>query len=68
MTFENGVKAALKKAGINARVSMVSDNLAIARQGLMDALPVLEVNGMIVSRNKNLSRDELVRCFRGLDL
>lgn len=66
MTLENRVKAALRKTGVSARISMVSDNLTITRSGLMDAVPVLEVNGIIVSRSKPLSPDDLVTYFKTL--
>ena len=67
MILENRVKTALKKAGVNARISMVSDNLAITRQGLMDAVPVIEVNGKIVSHSTQLGLADLVALFNALD-
>ena len=67
MILENRVKTALRKARVKARISMVSDNLAITRQGLLDAVPVLEVNGVIVSRGTPLTLDRLVACFKAVD-
>jgi len=67
MILENRVKTALRKARVKARISMVSDNLAITRQGLLDAVPVLEVNGVIVSRDTPLTLDGLVACFKALN-
>ncbi len=66
MLEENLVKAVLRKLKIKARVSMMADNLAITRQGLMDKMPVLEVNGTIVSHSKPLVLAEVMTLLKGL--
>lgn len=66
MILENRIKAAVRKSGIRAHISMVSDNLAITRQGLMDSVPVLEIDGTIVSRSKPLLKDDLMNFFGAL--
>ena len=66
MILEPRVKKAVRKAGIKAHVSMVSDNLAITRQGLMDSMPVLEINGTIVSKSKPLLPKDLDAIFSAL--
>ena len=66
MIEENLVKRAVRKTGIKARVSMMADNLAITRQGLLDAVPVLEINGRIISQKTPLTMDRLVDCFSRL--
>lgn len=66
MILENRVKTAVRKSGIKARISMVSDNLAITRQGLMDSVPVLEINGIIVRRSTPLMPDDLASLFKAL--
>jgi hypothetical protein len=45
---------------------MVSDNLAITRQGLMDSVPLLEINGIIVSRSTPLMPHDLASLFKAL--
>ncbi|MFK5953049.1 MAG: hypothetical protein QM498_08320 [Desulfobacterium sp.] len=66
MILENRVKTAVRKSGIKARISMVSDNLAITRQGLLDSVPVLEINGIIVSRSTPLMPADLASLFKAL--
>ncbi len=66
MILENRVKKAVRKSGIRARISMVSDNLAITRQGLMDSVPVLEINGTIVSRATPFLPGHLLEIFNAL--
>ena len=67
MILENRVKAAVRKSGIKAHTSMVSDNLAITRQGLMDSVPVLEIDSTIVSRSRPLLKEDLMNFFSALD-
>lgn len=64
MIEESVVKAAVRKSKIKARVFMVSDNLAITRQGLLDQVPVLEINGNIVSRSKPIHLADLMVLFK----
>ena len=64
MVEESVVKAAVRKSKIRARVSMVSDNLAITRQGLLDQVPVLEINGSIVSQSKPICLADLMVLFK----
>ena len=59
MVLEPRVKQALRRAGIKARVESVSDNLAITRQGLLDQMPVLEINHRIVSRARPLDAQHI---------
>ncbi|SMC99433.1 hypothetical protein SAMN02746065_11953 [Desulfocicer vacuolatum DSM 3385] len=66
MILESRVKKAVRQSGIKARISMVSDNLAITRQGLLDSVPVLEINGSIVSRATPLLPDDLLALFKAL--
>ncbi|MBI9091835.1 MAG: hypothetical protein JEZ12_21700 [Desulfobacterium sp.] len=66
MLEESVVKAAVRKSKIKARVSMMADNLAITRQGLMDKVPVLEINGTIISHSKPLVLAEVMTLFKAL--
>ncbi len=66
MIEENLVKRAVRKTGIKARVSMVADNLAITRQGLLDAVPVLEIDGTIISRKTAFTMELLEDWFNRL--
>ena len=60
MLEESLVKAAVRKSKIKAHVSMMADNLAITRQGLLDKVPVLEINGTIVSQSKPILLAEVM--------
>lgn len=66
MLEESVVKAAVRKSKIKARVSMMADNLAITRQGLMDKVPVLELNGAIISHSKPLVLAEVMTLLKAL--
>ena len=66
MILEPRVKKAVRKAGLKAHVTTMSDNLAITRQGLMDSMPVLEINGTIVSKSKPLLPKDLDAIFGAL--
>lgn len=66
MIEEGVVKAALRKLHISAHVTMVADNLAIARQGLMGSVPIIEVDGVIVCKGKPLILTEVMDLFRRL--
>lgn len=67
MIEEGIVKAAVRQSKIKARVSMMADNLAIARQGLMSLVPVLEIDGKIVSQGKPLVLAEVKIVLEGLE-
>lgn len=68
MQEEAMVKRAFRKLKQKAYYSMVSDNLAITRQGLLDKVPVLEVNGTIVSHSRPLVFEEVVKWLRACKL
>lgn len=63
MVEEGVVKAAVRKLHLAARVTMVADNLAIARQGLMASVPIIEVDGVIVSKGKPIILAEVMELF-----
>jgi len=65
MIEETLVKKAVRKSGIKARVSMVSDNLAIARQGLMDKVPAIELDGIVLCHSRKIRIEELILLFQG---
>jgi len=67
MMEEGIVKAAVRQSKIKARVTMMADNLAIARQGLMSAVPVLEFDGRIISQGKPLVLAEVKMLLAGLE-
>lgn len=64
MQLEAHVKSVVRKLKLKARVSMVSDNLAIARQGFMDKVPIIEIDGRIVSHSIKIQTDQLTRLFK----
>jgi len=66
MIEENLVKLAVRKSKIKARVSMMADNLAITRQGLMGKVPVVEINGTIVSHSKPIVLADLMVLLKNL--
>ena len=66
MVAENQVKAAVRKANLRARVSMMADNLAITREGLLDSVPVIKINGRIVSRKAPVTPELLTALFSRL--
>lgn len=66
MIEESVVKAAVRKSKIKARVSMMADNLAITRQGLMDKVPVLELNGTMVSHSRPIVLEEVITLLKNL--
>ncbi|MDD9300939.1 MAG: hypothetical protein HUK40_00795 [Desulfobacter sp.] len=64
MTAETIVKKALKKTSVKARVSMISDNLALARQGVMEKVPVLELDSRIISHSQLIRLDQSILLFK----
>ena len=63
MQEEGVVKAVVRKLHIKARVTMMADNLAIARMGLMEHVPAIEVDGRIVARGKPILLKETMALF-----
>jgi hypothetical protein len=63
MQEEGVVKAAVRKLHIKARVTMMADNLAIARMGLMEHVPAIEVDGRIVASGKPILLKETMALF-----
>ena len=49
MQAERIARSAVKQAGIQASVMPVGDRLEISRNGIMGALPAVEMNGRVVS-------------------
>jgi hypothetical protein len=66
MILENRVKTAVRRLELRARISMVADNLAITRQGLLDKVPVLEVDGKIVQHSHPMDTPGLIKLLSGL--
>ena len=67
MLEESVVKAAVRKSKIKAHVSMMADNLAITRQGLMDKVPVLEINGTIASHSNPIVLADVMMLLEKLE-
>lgn len=64
MQEEGVVKAAVRQLKLKARVTMLADNLAISRMGLMAHVPAIEVNGRIVSHGKPIVLQEVMQLFQ----
>lgn len=64
MQEEGVVKAAVRKLHLKARVTMLADNLAISRMGLMEHVPAIEVNGRIVSSGRPIVLQEVMQLFQ----
>ena len=67
MVAEGVVKIAVRKAGKKANVTMMADNLGITRQGLMDRVPLIVIDGKIVSESKPILLPEVVKLLEALD-
>jgi len=66
MQDEGVVKLAVRKLNLKARVTMLADNLAISRMGLMEYVPAIEFNGRIVSSGKPIVLDEVMQLLQSL--
>jgi len=66
MQDEGVVKMAVRKLKLKARVTMMADNLAISRMGLMEHVPAIELNGRIVSSGKPLVLDEVTQLLQDI--
>lgn len=66
MQDEGVVKLAVRKLKLKARVTMLADNLAISRMGLMEYVPAIEFNGRIVSSGKPIVLDEVMQLLQSL--
>jgi len=67
MVAEGVVKIAVRKTGKKAHVTMMADNLGIARQGLMDRVPLIVIDGKIVSESKAILLPDVVKLLEGLE-
>lgn len=68
MQEESAVKAAVRKSKISARVTMMADNLAITRMGLLADMPAIEIDGRIVMKGKPIDQQEVMNLFQTLNL
>lgn len=68
MQEESAVKAAVRKSKINTGVTMVADNLAITRMGLLADVPAIEIDGKIVMKGKPINQQEVMTLFQALNL
>ena len=66
MQEEGVVKAAVRKLHLKARVTMLADNLAISRMGLMEHVPAIELNGRIISSGKPLVLQEVMQLLQNI--
>jgi hypothetical protein len=64
MQEEGVVKMAVRKLNLKARVTMLADNLAISRMGLMEHVPAIELNGRIVSSGRPIVLDEVMQLLQ----
>ncbi|MBT4287867.1 MAG: hypothetical protein HOD92_11060 [Deltaproteobacteria bacterium] len=67
MVAEGVVKIAVRKTGKKAHVTMMADNLGITRQGLMDRVPLIVIDGKIVSESKPILLPDVVKLLEGLE-
>lgn len=66
MQEESIVKAAVRKVKLKARVTMLADNLAISRMGLMEHVPAIEINGRIVSSGKPIVLEDAMQLLQDI--
>ncbi len=64
MKTDTQVRSTIKKAGIQANVIPVADNLEINRCGVMGRLPAVEINGCVVSKGKSVTGEEVLSMVR----
>ena len=63
---EEAIRRLARECGFEADVSKVNEILEHGRMGIGDALPVLEINGTIVSVKTPLTMDKLRPIFEKL--
>ncbi len=68
MQDDGVVKAVMRKLKIQAKVTMLADNLEITRLGLLASMPAIEVNGKIVHKGQPITLARVKELFRSLDL
>ena len=54
---EEAVRRLARHYGFDAEVSKVNEVLELGRMGVLDALPALEINGIIVSKGAPLTEE-----------
>lgn len=68
MQDEGVVKAVVRKLKIQAKVTMMADNLEITRLGLLNSVPAIEVDGKIVCKKQPIKFAQVKELFLRLDL
>jgi len=68
MQEEGLVKAVVRKLKLNAKVTMMADNLAITRMGLLASMPAIEIDGKIVLKGEPITLAGVRDLLERLDL
>lgn len=68
MQDDGVVKAVVRKSKIQAKVTMLADNLEITRLGLLASMPAIEIDGEVVIKGQPITLAIVKEIFQNLDL
>jgi small redox-active disulfide protein 2 len=61
--LENNARDAIAKLGINAEITHVTDQIEIAKRGVLST-PALAINGKVVSKGQVVSSEQIQQVFQ----